>query len=573
MLEEYRGHQGRSTLTGTRVLANLAAASMPDHEFVELVWENGGIVMRGSTPPSRCVVSSRSNDGKVAYNAPDSGTRVKNPFPGDFYIRGVAHHNGMDSSAQGNAHDDDVVTSPDDKNRTYVVDAASKHGDADHPVSSRNESLFIRKSSHPTKTCDDGHRWPYQSPMQQGQDSTRFVGSGLCRNPHMWSVNHYSSKAMVLRESNSLRKPKNTNFSLFLRPPVVLRAKNRETTELPMRLPTVEDLPRAETKTDKRAGIGDAREAPLTEPAAAFGRRADLADDKAKPMFTDDKTSGNAFPDEHSIVLGVKDNSLRNRKSKDQCRDPSSTIAATAIDKTMPGERRPCDPTPVASSSVCSREASNYPVGTLKRKHEDSESIYPGDDEDDDDETEEVKRKVRTRSRATIHNLSERRRRDRINKRLRALQELLPNCDKVNKASVLDEVIEYLKTLQHQLQIMSTRSPVFMSPMMLPTGVHNMHTPHMSQFPLGMGMRIGAGADCSTFQFPIPPISGAPTLPRSNGTGIPMFGVHPIPYLPFIPTLTRPVSAADVSGTTTAVEHGESAARSGNCDVIQNKEF
>lgn len=336
-------------------------------------------MMRGSTPPSRCVVSSRSNDGKVAYKAPDSGTRVKNPFPGDFCIRGVAHHNGMDSSAQGNAHDDDVVTSPDDKNWTYVVDAASKHGDADHPVSSRNESLFNRKSSHPTKTCDDGHRWPYQSPMQQGQDSAQLVGSGLCRNPHMWSVNHYSSKAMVLRESNSLRKPKNTNFSLFLRPPVVLRAKNRETTVLPMRLPTVADLPRAETKTDKRAGIGDAREVPLTESAAAFGRRADLVDDKTKPMFTDDKTSGKAFPDEHSIVLGGKDNSLRNRKSKDQCPDPSSTIAATAIDKTMPSERRPCDPTPVASSSVCSREASNCPVGTLKRKHEDSESIYPGD--------------------------------------------------------------------------------------------------------------------------------------------------------------------------------------------------
>ncbi|KAF8042964.1 hypothetical protein BT93_A1330 [Corymbia citriodora subsp. variegata] len=573
MLQEYGGLRGRSTSTGTRRLANLAAASMPDHEFVELVWENGRIAMRGGTPPSRCIVSRRSGDGKVACKAPDPGNHAKRPSPGDFYLRGVAHRNGVDSSARGNANDDNVAPA-DDKNRTGAADVASKRGDADRPVSSRNEPLFIRKFSHPTKTRDAGNHCPSQPPMQQGRDSAQFVGLGLCPIPHMSLGDHYdsSSDEMVLRESSSLSKPSNTNFSFFLRPPVVLRANNnRHATELPMRLPTDEDRPCAKTKTDKRAGAGDAREAPMTEPAAAFGRRTDLVDDKAKPMSTDEKTSEKAFPDEESQVLGGKDSSLRNRKSNDQYRDPSSTIAATAMDKTMPGEQRPCDPTPVASSSVCSREASNYLAGPLKRKHEDSESIYPGEDEDD--EPEEVKRKAPTRRRTTIHNLSERRRRDRINKKMRALQKLLPNCDKVDKASVLDEVIEHLKTLQRQLQMMSTRSPLFMPPMMLPTGVHNMHVPQMSQFPLGMGMRAGAGADCSTFQLPIPPISGATALPWSTGAGIPMFGVQPIPYLPFMPNLTRPIPAVDVSGTTTAAEQGESADPSGNCDVIQNKEF
>lgn len=541
---------------------------MPDREFVELVWENGTIAMRGSSPPSRCIASRRSDYGKVAYKAPDPGNRVKNPLPGDLYLRDVAHRNGVDPYARGNANDDDLAA-PDDKNRTCAADAASKRGDADHPVSSRNESLFIRKFSCPNETREGGNHCPPWSPMRQGRDSAQFVGLGLCPIPHPSPGDHCSSNAMVSREPNSLGKPSNANFSFFLRQPVVLGANKRLASELPMRLPTDEDLPRAKIKTDKRAGTGDARQAPLTEPAAAFGRRTDLVDDKAKPMFTDDKTSGNTFPDEHSQVLGGEDNSLRNRKSNDQCWDPSSTIAATAIDKTMLGERQPCDPTPVASSSVCSREASNHVAGPLKRKHEDSESIYPGEDEDD--ETETVKRKVRRRT--TIHNLSERRRRDRINKRMRALQELLPNCDKVDKASVLDEVIEYLKTLQGQLQIMSTRSPLFMPPMMLASGVHNMHAPHMRQFPLGMGMRMGAGADCGPFQLPIPPLSGATSLPQSNGTGIPMFGVQPIPYLPFMPTLTQPIPAVDVSGTTTAFEHGESADPSGNYDVIQNKEF
>jgi len=59
------------------------------------------------------------------------------------------------------------------------------------------------------------------------------------------------------------------------------------------------------------------------------------------------------------------------------------------------------------------------------------------------------------RSRAAeVHNLSERRRRDRINEKMRALQELIPHCNKTDKASMLDEAIEYLKSLQLQLQMM-----------------------------------------------------------------------------------------------------------------------
>lgn len=48
---------------------------------------------------------------------------------------------------------------------------------------------------------------------------------------------------------------------------------------------------------------------------------------------------------------------------------------------------------------------------------------------------------------------TEQRRRDRINEKMKALQELIPNSNKVDKASMLDEAIEYLKTLQFQLQV------------------------------------------------------------------------------------------------------------------------
>jgi phytochrome-interacting factor 4 len=45
------------------------------------------------------------------------------------------------------------------------------------------------------------------------------------------------------------------------------------------------------------------------------------------------------------------------------------------------------------------------------------------------------------------------RRRDRINEKMRALQELIPHCNKTDKASMLDEAIEYLKSLQLQVQV------------------------------------------------------------------------------------------------------------------------
>eukprot|EP01018_Ginkgo_biloba_P012101 Gb_01625 [translate_table: standard] len=58
------------------------------------------------------------------------------------------------------------------------------------------------------------------------------------------------------------------------------------------------------------------------------------------------------------------------------------------------------------------------------------------------------------RSRVTeISNQSERRRRDRINEKMKSLRDLIPDCSKSDKASVLDDAIEYLKMLQLQVQV------------------------------------------------------------------------------------------------------------------------
>ncbi|KAK1560639.1 hypothetical protein Q3G72_029114 [Acer saccharum] len=90
---------------------------------------------------------------------------------------------------------------------------------------------------------------------------------------------------------------------------------------------------------------------------------------------------------------------------------------------------------------------------------------------------------------AAIHNQSERKRRDKINQRMKTLQKLVPNSSKTDKASMLDEVIEYLKQLQAQIQMMSRMN---MPQMMLPMTMQQQLQMSMMA-PMGMGMGMGMG--------------------------------------------------------------------------------
>ncbi|KAE8819140.1 glycine, alanine and asparagine-rich protein [Hordeum vulgare] len=53
------------------------------------------------------------------------------------------------------------------------------------------------------------------------------------------------------------------------------------------------------------------------------------------------------------------------------------------------------------------------------------------------------------------HSIAERLRRERIAERMKALQELVPNANKTDKATMLDEIIDYVKFLQLQVLSMS----------------------------------------------------------------------------------------------------------------------
>ncbi|KAJ8563078.1 hypothetical protein K7X08_031530 [Anisodus acutangulus] len=56
------------------------------------------------------------------------------------------------------------------------------------------------------------------------------------------------------------------------------------------------------------------------------------------------------------------------------------------------------------------------------------------------------------------HSLAERARREKISERMRILQDLVPGCNKViGKALVLDEIINYVQSLQRQVEFLSMK--------------------------------------------------------------------------------------------------------------------
>ncbi|KAK8961768.1 Transcription factor UNE12 [Platanthera guangdongensis] len=53
------------------------------------------------------------------------------------------------------------------------------------------------------------------------------------------------------------------------------------------------------------------------------------------------------------------------------------------------------------------------------------------------------------------HSIAERLRRERIAERMRALQELVPNTNKTDRAAMLDEIVDYVKFLRLQVKVLS----------------------------------------------------------------------------------------------------------------------
>ncbi|KAL0335547.1 UNVERIFIED_CONTAM: Transcription factor UNE10 [Sesamum radiatum] len=139
---------------------------------------------------------------------------------------------------------------------------------------------------------------------------------------------------------------------------------------------------------------------------------------------------------------------------------------------------------------------------------------------------------------AAIHNQSERRRRDRINEKMKTLQKLVPNASKTDKASMLDEVIEYLKQLQAQVQMMSNARN--MPQMVVPLGMQQqlqmslLARMGMGMAGMGMGM-LDVNNLARNLPHPIPPFIHAAAAGPLGGTTAASFVSPPFAMPPMVP--------------------------------------
>uniref|UniRef100_J3NEQ5 BHLH domain-containing protein n=1 Tax=Oryza brachyantha TaxID=4533 RepID=J3NEQ5_ORYBR len=134
-----------------------------------------------------------------------------------------------------------------------------------------------------------------------------------------------------------------------------------------------------------------------------------------------------------------------------------------------------------------------------------------------------------SRNAAGAHNLSEKRRRVKISEKLKTLQRLVPGCDKSNQASTLEQTIQYMRSLQHQLKlIMSVVAPppaLYPPQYLMPPAV----TSSLTTVPMPAGMVLAAA-----------PGPGAPPPPVM----VPCMLPYPAVLLPPPPPMYRPAEAA-----------------------------
>ncbi|KAL5135816.1 Transcription factor PHYTOCHROME INTERACTING FACTOR-LIKE 15 [Glycine soja] len=457
-------------------------ASIYDNDFLELVWENGEVVVRGGSSNR----SRKTNEERIHEDASINKRTRLNPL-----LYSLEDHfppqrdSDMSTSHQSNGQDSCGQSSQSKLHEEFA--------NLLKPVSIGNNHLQQCLPSSPLK-------------KQRTVDSTQTPPT-----------------------------PK-VNFSNFSIPAVFLKSTTHQGNSATQQTNNHSSPARMEEIIEARKVEQSVKE------SHGFQKQTSLTVERSTKLPTPPV-------DEHSEAVGHNCGVLGIHRSQGQLRcDQTSTSEALirAKAKAYNNNTNMCHEPLLASSSVCSLGASNDPNLGL-RKHEDTETYLSDNDGEPEDMVKQDRdgNRVRRIRNPVVHNLSEKKRREKINKKMRTLKELIPNCNKVDKASMLDDAIDYLKTLKLQLQIMSMGNGLWPL-MMLPAAT----TAHHMNPQLGMGFRPP--------QLPIPPSLSAITDNRLQ-----MFGCFPnqippmpaMPHAPFFPIIANSATQPHLANTTNLAEH------------------
>ncbi|KAL1810452.1 hypothetical protein ACET3Z_027442 [Daucus carota] len=151
------------------------------------------------------------------------------------------------------------------------------------------------------------------------------------------------------------------------------------------------------------------------------------------------------------------------------CINNSSSSAASAQyhQVTNPAEKRKikCEPHSKLKGKKPRKEAASSNIEKPNNKSRRSEANDKKKRRNRGDETERngaltgyVHVRARRGQATDSHSLAERVRREKISKRMNLLQALVPGCDQItSKALMLDEIINYVQSLQKQVEVLSLK--------------------------------------------------------------------------------------------------------------------
>ncbi|KAF8032418.1 hypothetical protein BT93_D1362 [Corymbia citriodora subsp. variegata] len=623
-------------------------SSVPENELAELTWENGQVMVQGQ--------SSRAKRSPFSNNSPSNGSKPREGASGDDTRPpksgkcrnlecGLSEFPVTEPSSEiGLGQEDDMVhwlsfpvtgslqnvycsdflpelagvaaneTSPGndfraiDKSSSQIYRESHGIDNSIHSLGQTDASKFFSSVAGKTAINRTGSNQLYSLPNQQflsplpcfksraldnaSTSTSSSMSQAVCgdRARLPTSVVVCSTVKVQRQDLGHLDKSSGfTNFSCFSRPASLYRVNNAESGGQTASF-GLSSVDRSVGK-EKASSIDNSTLSGSNFAVSSDGVQEQRKTDSSRPF--DRKQYEQRFSAGHSEAI-CQEKTSKNAKHSCQNYQASVCKGSTEGEKTTEHVG--------GSSSVCSGNSMERvlddPKSNLKRKSlETDESDCPSEDVEEDPTREKKQNPARgtsKRSRAAeVHNLSERRRRDRINEKMRALQELIPNCNKVDKASMLDEAIEYLKTLQLQVQMMSIGAGLYMPPMMVPTGMHLAQMPHFAPFGVGMGSAIGFGMGMVDMNgrpsgrpvVQVPPMQGShfpsPLMSAGMaGANLQMFGFPgqgfplPMPRTPLVPfpggQVMKPAEGLSVYGMPNSMENPGSAVASRSKESPQN---
>ncbi|CAL9161677.1 unnamed protein product [Musa hybrid cultivar] len=499
------------------------SSSMPDNEFVELLWENGPVVMQGKSNRPRKTSIATTNFSLPADRAEgkDSTAIANMPKLGVLEAMDQFVSNFSPSDPSGNAG---IISTQFDNMVPWI-----NYPIEEDPASSNYCSEFFSEISGISMPANENNSFGHSTPYVEHGIVSKALEAGSCQS---------SLPSIMSRIENSPKKDVSSmdlmNSSLFSRPGMKGKAN----------LQSVENSATATASSNRI-------ESTVIQSCSGLQSTSGIQGELNSVSSMLEMGSSAETPREIASVEPLEDvceQDMPRKNLKSVIEKDHEAIAASSS----------------VGSGNTAGTASGDPAQGAKRKNQGEECGNHKEDLEDAStpsrkpDADAAKGRNAKRSRAAeVHNLSERRRRDRINEKMRALQELIPNCSKVDKASMLDEAIEYLKTLQLQVQMMSMGSGLCMSPVMLPGGMQHLRVPPIAHFAqMGMNMTFGYGMGmlnmngspgCSLVaapppmpgtQFPCSPLQapqGLYGMPRP--TNLPMFAQGqalpvPVPRVP-----------------------------------------